>query len=145
MKFYWFIFFFFIGYVGVSKASLPSKKIDFHQQISIKNYSDSTQTVKENTTDLPPKPKKTGIGMIMGGILLTIFGTIFGIGLLLTFLLGLSIGSGFYFRDIYATAGVMIGGLTIFGLGIYLISRGKEHWKAYRKYRKALRKMRQST
>lgn len=143
MKLYWLTFLFFIGYISVSNASLPSKKVDFNQNKIQRIYSDSTQKTVE-ITDLPPKPKKKGIGMILGGILLTIFGVIFGIALLLLFLFGFSIGSGFYFGDIYATAGIMLFGLVIFGLGIFMISRGKERWKAFKKYKKALRNMKNS-
>lgn len=104
-----------------------------------------SDSIPSETEPLPEKPKKTGLGMIIWGGLFTLLGFVFGIGLLLTFLLGFSIGSGFYFRDIYATAGVMLGGLVVFGVGIYMISRGREHWRAYKRYRKALKKMRKNT
>jgi hypothetical protein len=35
----------------------------------------------------------------------------------------------------------MLGGLIIFGLGVYMISRGRERWKAYKRYKKALKKI----
>ncbi len=117
--------------------SILNEKIDKN----ITFLSDSTQKKVEI---LPEKPKKKGLGMIIGGAFLTLLGAILGIGLLVIFLLGFSIGSGFYFRDIYAIAGVMLGGLITFGVGIYMISRGVERWRAYKKYKKALRKMKKA-
>ena len=93
---------------------------------------------------IPEKPTKNGLGMIIWGSFLTFLGVVFGVALLLTFLLGFSIGSAFYFRDIYAIAGVMLGGLITFGVGIYMIARGKERWKAYKEYKKAVKKMRKT-
>ncbi|WP_291727811.1 hypothetical protein [Bernardetia sp.] len=141
MRLYWLIFLFFAGHITISEASQPSKKVDFYQNNIQKIDSDSTQKIIKNNTRLPPKPKNNGFGMILRGVLLTMLGTVFGVGILLTFLFGFSVGSGFYFGDIYATAGIMLGGLVIFGLGIFMLSRGKERWKAYKRYRKALKKM----
>lgn len=158
MKLFFSLFFsislFFTGFSTILVASRPAAKIIYHSEKKpslvedeIKDeirrekvhLKDSIQTKIET---LPEKPKKNGLGMIIWGGFLTLLGSVFGVGLLLTFLLGFSIGSGFYFRDIYAIAGVMLGGLITFGVGIYMISRGRERWRAYKRYKKALRKMR---
>jgi hypothetical protein len=155
------VYLFFIGFSAVLMASRPATKVIFQSKKTDSNPIFLTDTI--NTTDkietkivsvsdsvqtkvetLPEKPKKNGLGMIIWGSFLTLLGVVFGVALLLTFLLGFSIGSGFYFRDIYATAGVMLGGLITFGVGIYMISRGSERWRAYREYRKALRKMKKA-
>lgn len=150
-----FIFFLFIllftGFSPVLVASRPAVKaisqpkspnsVLVKDKIKMLSLSDSIQTITET---LPEKPKKNGLGMIVWGGFLTFLGIIFGVGLLLIFLLGFSIGSGFYFKDIYAIAGVMLSGLVTFGVGIYMISRGRERWKAYKKYKKALRKMKKA-
>lgn len=147
-----FIFFLFIllftEFSPVLVASRPAVKaisqpkntnsVLVKDKIKTLSLSDSIPTKVEI---LPKKPKKNGLGMIVWGGFLTFLGIIFGVGLLLIFLLGFSIGSGFYFKDIYAIAGVMLGGLVTFGVGIYMISRGRERWKAYKKYKKALRKL----
>lgn len=142
-----FVYLFFSGFSTVLVASRPATKIIYStknentvlvKEKEIVFLSDSIQTQIEK---LPPKPKKNGLGMIIGGFFLTLLGLIFGIGLLLIFLLGFSIGSGFYFKDIYAIAGVMLGGLITFGVGIYMISRGRERWKEYKKYKKALKRI----
>jgi hypothetical protein len=144
---------FFIGFSTVLGASRPATKTDSYPKnrvsdsVSItKNIEKTTfflnDSIQTKTEILPEKPKKNGLGMIIWGVLLTILGTVFGVALLLTFLLGFSIGSAFYFRDIYAIAGVMLGGLITFGVGIYMISRGRERWRAYKRYKKALKKMR---
>jgi len=142
------IYLFFTGFSTVLVASHPATKVIYHSENSIlvKDkiekktifLSDSIQTKIEN---FPQKPKKNGLGMIIGGFFLTLLGIIFGIGLLLIFLLGFTIGSGFYFRDIYAIAGVMLGGLVTFGVGIYMISRGRERWKEYKRYKKEVKRI----
>lgn len=163
MKLFFYFFFsiilFFIGFSFEFSSSLmasrPATKTVYDSKNTTSNavfldkrietktisVSDSIQTKVQT---LPEKPKKSGLGMIIGGSFLSFLGIIFGVVLLLTFLLGFSIftiGSGFYFKDIYAIAGVMLGGLIIFGLGVYMISRGRERWKAYKKYKKAIREM----
>lgn len=154
MKLFLFLFFsiylFFTGFSSVLMASRPATKIIYSTKnenpILIKDkieneiifISDSIQTQIEK---LPEKPKKNGLGMIIGGLFLALLGFVFGIGLLLIFLLGFTIGSGFYFKDIYAIAGVMLSGLVIFGLGVYMISRGRERWKEYKRYKKELKRI----
>ncbi len=150
MKLLFIIILFFIGFSTILEASRPASKINSYQEKQITQnyssksirlekrfYSDSTQQTKIEI--LPEKPKKNGLGMIIWGSFLALLGVIFGIGLLLIFLLGFTIGSGFYFKDIYAIAGVMLTGLIIFGIGIYMITRGIERWKIYKRYKKALK------
>jgi hypothetical protein len=163
------VLFFFTSFSSVLMASRPAtktiydsknktqivSKVKSNNNLSVPNVVNSqfttynlpffiSDSVQTKTETLPEKPKKNGLGMIIGGVFLTFLGIVFGVVLLLTFLLGFSIftiGSGFYFRDIYAIAGVMLGGLIIFGLGVYMISRGRERWKAYKRYKKALKKI----
>ncbi|AFM03181.1 hypothetical protein Fleli_0721 [Bernardetia litoralis DSM 6794] len=151
MKLFLSIYLFFSCFSSVLEASRPANKNSQFYSETKKSvlaedkietkiiFSDSVQT---KTRPLHPKPEKNGLGMMIWGGFLTFLGAAFGVGLLLTFLLGFSIGSGFYFKDIYAIAGVMLGGLITFGVGIYMISRGRERWRAYKRYKKALRKMR---
>ncbi|WP_375562608.1 hypothetical protein ACE193_08690 [Bernardetia sp. OM2101] len=161
MKLFFSLFFsislFFTGFSAVLVASRPATKTTYHSKkakaSSVEEEDKTKNEIKKKTIHLrdsiqtkveplPEKPKKNGLGMMIWGSLLTLLGIIFGVGLLLIFLLGFSIGSGFYFRDIYAIAGVMLGGLITFGVGIYMISRGRERWRTYKRYRKALKKMR---
>ena len=153
--FFFFISLFFVEFPTTSVASRPATKAIFYRKSivldssfkleraekSIILFKDSVQTENEI---FPEKPKKNGLAMIIIGIFLALLGAVFGVGLLLTFLLGFSIGSVFYFRDIYAIAGVMLGGLIIFGIGIYIISRGKERWQAYKRYRKEIKKVKKT-
>lgn len=141
-----------VGFSTVLMASRPAIKTVFYLKSTI---SDSVSTTKQEIIflndsiqtkieELPEKPKKNGLGMIIWGILFTFLGTIFGVALLLTFLLGFSIGSAFYFRDIYTIAGIMLTGLITFGVGIYMISRGRERWRAYRRYKRAIKKIKKA-
>ena len=141
-----------VGFSTVLMASRPAIKTVFYLKSTI---SDSVSTTKQEIIflndsiqtkieELPEKPKKNGLGMIIWGILFTFLGTIFGVALLLTFLLGFSIGSAFYFRDIYTIAGIMLTGLITFGVGIYMISRGTERWRAYRRYKRAIKKIKKA-
>ncbi|WP_338762465.1 hypothetical protein WAF17_17685 [Bernardetia sp. ABR2-2B] len=150
------LLFSFVGFSTVVEASRPaSNKVHYSKskdsiiaeaeiESEIKKKVVLMDSVALKTETLPQKPKKRGLGMIIGGSFLLLLGIVFGIGLLLIFLLGFSIGSGFYFRDIYAIAGIMLGGLINFGVGIYMISRGRARWRAYKKYRKAVRKMKKN-
>lgn len=147
------IFLFSGGFFISLEASRPATKSVFYQK---NNFSDSVSTnekiekkvfflsdsVQTQTETLPEKPEKNGLGMMIWGGFLTFLGVVFGVAILLTFLLGFTIGSGFYFKDIYAIAGIMLTGLVIFGVGIYMISRGRERWQEYKKYKKAIKKMR---
>ncbi|WP_338814444.1 hypothetical protein V9L05_03855 [Bernardetia sp. Wsw4-3y2] len=157
LSFIFSISFFFTGFFMVLVASRPALKTDYYSEMKKSSLSEDKikrkienknislrDSVETKVEVLPEKPKKNGLGMIIWGSFLNILGILFGVTLLLTFLLGFSIGSGFYFKDIYATAGVMLAGLITFGVGIYMISRGRERWKAYKRYKKAIKKMKKA-
>ena len=125
----------FIGSVLQVQGAVPITRKKSPTHIVLQDSTNQIVSLQE----LPPRPK-TGIGLILTGFLLLIVGFVFGIGLLLFFLLGFSIGESFYFQDIYLTAGVMLTGLSIFGTAVFMMTRGIERWKIYRRYKKLKKK-----
>ncbi len=152
LSFFFTIHFFFVGFSSVLMASRPAAETTHFSKKIISDSVFISEKIEQNTVFLddsiqnkeeriPEKPKKNGLGMMIGGAFLTLLGIVFGVALLLTFLLGFTIGSAFYFRDIYTIAGIMLAGLVIFGVGIFMITRGRERWRAYKRYKKAIKKI----